>query len=255
MSNYEEADNLAVPEIFSGEVPEDFRQEAIRKLRLAQEGRVSIFINRLMFKPVPDVDLIVRSLYRQALAERAEEEIRRQAELDRFDDITGLLKGTYFRAHADERLSQLDPHDRRMLSPNNALIVGFDGKGLKRINDTKGHEAGNKMLYNIGQIIQEVAREGDIVGRLGDGSDEFGAIYFFRDDNIAPGEMEGNINAHLMQLVREAVERGEIGGLKWCSHAFVPGLDIREHLALADPIPGCEGLMEYPSAEVLPSRS
>jgi diguanylate cyclase (GGDEF)-like protein len=208
----------------------------------------------LMFKPVPDVDLVVRSLYRQALAERAEEEIRRDAELDRFDDITGLLKGAYFRRYADEGLSQLDPGDRRLLRPNNALIVGYDGKGLKRVNDTKGHEAGNKMLYNIGQIVEKVGREGDIVGRLGDGSDEFGAVYFFRDDNIKPEAMEANVNMHIMRLVKEAVENGDIAGLKWSSKTWVRGLDIRQHLELADPIPGSAGLMEYPSADILPSR-
>jgi diguanylate cyclase (GGDEF)-like protein len=253
MSIYDEHQGLLVPQIFQGEVPEDFQREAIEKYQL-RKGRAARFINRLMFKPVPDVDLIVRSLYRQALAERAEEEIRREAALDRFDDLTGLLKGAHFRRYADEGLANLDPQDRRKLRPNNALIVGYDGKGLKKINDTQGHEAGNRMIYNIGQIVKGVAREGDVVGRMGDGSDEFGGVYFFRDDHIEPEEMEANVNVHIMQLARKAVEAGEIAGLKWRSKTFVRGLDIRQHLELADPIPGSHGLMEYPSAEVLPSR-
>jgi diguanylate cyclase (GGDEF)-like protein len=255
MSTHDDEYKLPIPEVFSGEVPEDFWKMAVEKHQLEQRGRAARFINRLMFKPVPDVELIVRSLYRQALAELSEEEIRRQAELDRFDDLTGLLRGTYFRRYADEALSQLDRHDRRMLRPNNALVVGYDGKGLKKINDTQGHEAGHKMIYNIGQIVKKVAREGDIVGRLGDGSDEFGAAHFFRDDNIMPEEMEANVNVHIMQLTQEAVEAGDIAGLKWRSKILVPGLDIRQHLDLADPIPGSIGLMEYPPADVLPSRS
>jgi diguanylate cyclase (GGDEF)-like protein len=256
MSANEEQSKLSVPEVFHGEVPEDFRHEVIEKFRLEQRSRAARFINRLMFKPVADADFIVRSLYRQALAEKAEEEIRRDAELDRYDDITGLLKGIYFRRNANEALARLDRSDRRLLMPNNAVIVSYDGKGIKKINDTLGHEAGNTVIKNIGEIVQKVARKADIVGRVGDSSDEFAGVYFFRESNILSSEeMEANVNVQIMKHAQDAVEAGEIAGLRWRSTIFVPGLDIRQHLDIADPIPGSIGLMEYPSADVLPSRS
>ena len=53
-------------------------------------------------------------------------------------------------------------------------VIYFDVNGLKQINDTHGHPAGDAALRHIAEILSKNVREGDIVGRLG--GDEFGVI-------------------------------------------------------------------------------
>ena len=53
-------------------------------------------------------------------------------------------------------------------------IVKVDCRGLKRINDTSGHHAGDDVLKQIASILRSSSREGDVVARVG--GDEFGVI-------------------------------------------------------------------------------
>ena len=53
-------------------------------------------------------------------------------------------------------------------------MIMMDVEGLKRVNDTEGHLAGDALLRLVARIIREVARPGDTVARLG--GDEFAAI-------------------------------------------------------------------------------
>ena len=56
------------------------------------------------------------------------------------------------------------------------VILAFDVDGLKRVNDTFGHDAGDALLVRLGQVVQRTMRRGDVLARLG--GDEF-AVYLF----------------------------------------------------------------------------
>jgi len=53
-------------------------------------------------------------------------------------------------------------------------LIYFDVNGLKPINDTYGHPAGDATLMRIADVLVENVRESDVVGRLG--GDEFAVI-------------------------------------------------------------------------------
>lgn len=53
-------------------------------------------------------------------------------------------------------------------------VLYFDINGMKGINDTLGHAAGDAALLRIAQVLDANLRDSDIVGRLG--GDEFGVI-------------------------------------------------------------------------------
>lgn len=55
-----------------------------------------------------------------------------------------------------------------------ASVIYFDLDGLKEINDSHGHAAGDAALIKVVRIMSEHVRESDLVGRLG--GDEFGII-------------------------------------------------------------------------------
>jgi diguanylate cyclase (GGDEF)-like protein len=59
-------------------------------------------------------------------------------------------------------------------------VVSFiDANDLKVVNDNYGHLAGDNLLKNIGKIIQDTARQNDIIFRYG--GDEFILIFYNAD--------------------------------------------------------------------------
>jgi diguanylate cyclase (GGDEF)-like protein len=55
-----------------------------------------------------------------------------------------------------------------------AAMLFVDLDGLKMINDTFGHQAGDEALIQVAVLLGKGVRRGDIVGRLG--GDEFGIL-------------------------------------------------------------------------------
>jgi diguanylate cyclase (GGDEF)-like protein len=55
-------------------------------------------------------------------------------------------------------------------------ILVLDVDGLKRVNDEKGHAAGDALLVQVGAIVSGVLRRGDVLARIG--GDEFAAFLF-----------------------------------------------------------------------------
>ncbi|MDF1721185.1 MAG: GGDEF domain-containing protein [Minwuia sp.] len=62
-------------------------------------------------------------------------------------------------------------------------LVFFDVNGLKQINDSLGHAAGDKALLAVATTLGEQIRDTDIVGRIG--GDEFGVILAQADEDVA----------------------------------------------------------------------
>ena len=90
------------------------------------------------------------------------QELERQAS---YDCLTGLLN-----RHAMERA--LTAEFRRSSALGQAMsLTLFDVDGLKRVNDTHGHLAGDALLRSLAGCVARCARSGDILGRWG--GDEF----------------------------------------------------------------------------------
>jgi diguanylate cyclase (GGDEF)-like protein len=60
------------------------------------------------------------------------------------------------------------------------VLVFVDLDGLKRINDTRGHAAGDALIADAGRVLANVFRESDVVGRVG--GDEF-AVFALLDEH------------------------------------------------------------------------
>jgi diguanylate cyclase (GGDEF)-like protein/PAS domain S-box-containing protein len=95
---------------------------------------------------------------------------RRQAEervqhLAHFDELTGLPNRSMF----NQRLGHALARARRADEPLAILFIDLDR--FKNINDTLGHEAGDRVLKEISQRLRGCLREVDTVSRLG--GDEF----------------------------------------------------------------------------------
>jgi diguanylate cyclase (GGDEF)-like protein len=59
-------------------------------------------------------------------------------------------------------------------------LVYFDLNGLKPVNDSYGHAAGDAVIAHVARVLVQNVRDSDIVGRLG--GDEFGVLLAYTDE-------------------------------------------------------------------------
>lgn len=93
---------------------------------------------------------------------RADERIRHLA---CHDVLTGLPNRVGLHEHLEQALEAARLAGRRL------GVAFLDMDKLKAINDTHGHEAGDRALVRFARHLQQVVRSGDVVARLG--GDEF----------------------------------------------------------------------------------
>jgi diguanylate cyclase (GGDEF)-like protein/PAS domain S-box-containing protein len=105
------------------------------------------------------------------------------------DPLTGLLNRRGFE-------SELDRHDAhvRRYGPTGALFV-IDLDGLKAVNDTDGHDAGDEALGLVAEVLRNRLRATDAIARLG--GDEFAVLLPQADETAATRVAES-----VVQLIR-----------------------------------------------------
>src|SRR5665213_792482 len=121
----------------------------------------------------PEVREALTRMHEEGEATRRElEEARtRIAQLERLADEDSLAPIANPRAFV-RQLSRMIAFTRRYGPPSS--VIYFDVNGMKQINDTHGHPAGDAALRHVAEILCNNVRQSDIVGRLG--GDEFGVI-------------------------------------------------------------------------------
>ncbi len=95
-------------------------------------------------------------------SKRAEEHLRQQA---LHDQLTGLPNRNLIL----DRLEQLIARSKR--GGQRVAVLFIDLDDFKKINDSLGHEAGDRLLLDVAERLQKGLRKSDSVGRLG--GDEF----------------------------------------------------------------------------------
>jgi len=100
------------------------------------------------------------------------------------DEITGL---------PNRRLFEEQVH-RSSQSDQLVGVAFIDLDGFKAVNDTLGHDVGDRVLREVAVRIQSVVRERDSVARFG--GDEFVAVWTVPDEDAA---------RHIAERIRDAV--------------------------------------------------
>jgi diguanylate cyclase (GGDEF)-like protein len=86
------------------------------------------------------------------------------------DRVTGILN----RAGLEDRYAESQKVKRQTDTPLPGVVVMLDIDNFKKINDSRGHAEGDKLLRRSAEIIEFAVRGGDAVGRCG--GDEFIAL-------------------------------------------------------------------------------
>ncbi|MBN2851442.1 MAG: diguanylate cyclase [Clostridia bacterium] len=98
---------------------------------------------------------------------------RKTYALSRYDSLTGFMNRGFFNSVLDSRI-ELAKRNKELLA-----IVLFDLDGLKIVNDTYGHEAGDLYIRAFSNQIYSFFRKSDNFARIG--GDEFIGIFSTTD--------------------------------------------------------------------------
>jgi diguanylate cyclase (GGDEF)-like protein len=90
------------------------------------------------------------------------------ARLARVDSLTGLANARVF----SEALPRLTSHARRTRTPIAVIVLDVDL--FKRVNDSFGHAAGDRVLREVGGVLGSGRRREDLVARTG--GEEFAVV-------------------------------------------------------------------------------
>ena len=93
------------------------------------------------------------------------------------DDLTGLLNRRGWRMTAKRELARATREGTQV----GVLLLDLDS--LKEINDTRGHDEGDRVLVETADRMRTALRAGDVLARLG--GDEFGALLMDTSDGQA----------------------------------------------------------------------
>lgn len=88
--------------------------------------------------------------------------------ISRTDELTGILNRRGFMELGQEAINLSVKRNR------SGLVIFGDMDGLKKINDTFGHDFGDKAICSEAQLLTAIFRNNDIIGRIG--GDEFAIV-------------------------------------------------------------------------------
>jgi len=141
------------------------------------------------------------------------------------DPLTGVLNRRGFTEAVERELARARRYNRPF------VLAYVDVRGLKNVNDTEGHLAGDELLKSVAAMLSDSARADDVVGRLG--GDELGLLLVEQTPDAAKAvtrRIEGQV-----PIQRDALGFSSAWDLTIGSAAFPQdGQTFDELLATAD---------------------
>jgi len=161
-------------------------------VRAVQEGAQDYLV-----KGNVDSNLLARSLRYAIERQRMISQLRKARELERHmanhDALTGLPNRQLFY----DRLGQAMGHSRR--EGESVAVLFLDLDDFKLLNDSLGHDVGDRLLKTVAERVQACIRESDTAARLG--GDEFTFILY----GVEPLEFPSAVAQKILDAVAEPV--------------------------------------------------
>ncbi len=121
------------------------------------------------------------------------------------DQLTGLANRRLFIDRLDQALM------RTSRGASTSAVVFIDVDRFKLINDSLGHQAGDRLLQEIALRLSSLVREGDTVARFG--GDEFTLLLEDIDGVVAVHELADRIVRAMQEPIEVAAQRTVVASL------------------------------------------
>jgi diguanylate cyclase (GGDEF)-like protein/PAS domain S-box-containing protein len=167
------ADGAAAADIVVARLRDADSQMALNMQQRCKNGTLIDIEVRCNELDVDGRDVLAYVTADVSLRRKAEQQlIENQNRLDRMahhDQLTGLPNRHYLTAFLPEAIAEAQAA-KTMLG-----VVFLDLDRFKHINDTRGHETGDKLLQEVATRLRAVVRDSDVVIRMG--GDEFVVVF------------------------------------------------------------------------------
>ena len=137
----------------------------------------------------------------ERLRDEVEHHLETKKELQRMathDPLTGLPNRRLLNDLIDHIISISFRNKKRF------AVMFIDLDNFKVINDTYGHDTGDKLLTKVAEILQAQTRESDIVARMG--GDEFVVVYTEINEESSESKL---LASRILSALSVPIELGE----------------------------------------------
>ncbi|MBI2617979.1 GGDEF domain-containing protein [Candidatus Kaiserbacteria bacterium] len=152
---------------------------------------------------MPQHTLDVREVTERELQKFSREELLafalRIRKLATIDELTGISNRRFFEGQVQEHLLRAFREKTKNEGEEHGAFLMIDIDLFKKVNDTYGHDAGDKVLHSFAQVLRSSLRVGDLFARYG--GEEF-VVFLPRI-----GKKTAQVTA---ERIREAVENKPI---------------------------------------------
>ncbi|MCW7460494.1 sensor domain-containing diguanylate cyclase [Leptospira limi] len=166
---------------------------------------------------------VLRNAYRWA---EREKRLQSMAYLASHDTLTGIYNRSAFYDYLRRGITRLQSN------PISLTVAMFDLDGLKQVNDTFGHAAGDFYIAQFAKRLSNLIQDQDVLARLG--GDEFGLILMSPD----PKESVLSFLSNIMKIVEGEVlfesQTLQIKASVGVAHYPEDGAELESLIAKAD---------------------
>jgi diguanylate cyclase (GGDEF)-like protein len=178
-----------------------------------------------MAAELDDAERAVRS-YQAQLEHRVTERTQQLQHLAEHDPLTNLPNRRQLFRYLSDRIETATARGERL------AVLFMDLDNFKTVNDSLGHEFGDRVLTEIGERLRQLGGESGFIARLG--GDEFTLVFPFSGSVQEIEDRAGNLVARFQRPLQ--VDRREIAIGVSCGAAILPdhGTDAASLLRAAD---------------------
>ena len=146
--------------------------------------------------------------------------------LANFDSLTGLPNRQFFVEMLRVELL------RAKRAKSDVALLFFDLDGFKDVNDSFGHEVGDKLLIKIADMVKSYLREGDVISRLG--GDEFLVMLDNNPDEFTLVRIAERIVEGLSKTIKVDEWQINVGASIGIAKASQSNFNLSEFISNAD---------------------
>ena len=125
---------------------------------------IELGINDYFVYPIEESELLARirtQLKRKQYQDNLRNDLEQSVNLAAKDGLTGLFNRRYFDIHLKQMIEKANKESIKL------YLLMCDIDNFKNVNDTYGHQAGDKVLTIVSRILKNTLRVTDLIARFG----------------------------------------------------------------------------------------